>query len=398
MPENSISVRFRIKTQKIMEELEEIISSVEGFILQKSERSQHCDLLIIEMEDDLTEEFRLIDDFQTLGIAEEIFLTSRDTNPETLLKALRSGVRNFFPQPLQREEVKNALLQVKERFIERAKQGGAGKVPSKKGKIIDVMGSKGGAWVTTVAVNLAAGMAGSGGNKSIALLDMGSPFGDVSLFLGIKSPFDWTEAIRNISRLDITYLTSILFKHSSGVYVLPSPTKLPDEQRATPDDMETLIGVMRTMFDFIIIDSGQSLDGMARRLLKVSDMVLMVTTLSLPSLINVKRIFSAFRDFGYPSEKNVQILVNRFQKNSLVSTKEAEESVKKKFTWSIPNNYQLTMSAVNQGKPLCDLDAGAEISRKFKELSSALSGKSEKEGREGSAVSRMGKFLTKIMG
>jgi len=399
MPENSISVRFRIKTQKTREELEDVISSVEGFVIQKSESTQPCDLLIIEMGDNLTEEFRLINDLQTLGIVGEIFLTSRDTNPETLIKALRYGVKEFFPQPLQSGEVKTALLKVKERFTERECQGGATKASSKKGKIIDVMGTKGGAGATTVAVNLAAGMAG--GSRSIALLDMGSPFGDVSLFSGIKSLFDWTEAIRNISRLDITYLTSILVKHSSGFYVLPSPAKLPDEQNTTPDGIETLLGVMRTMFDFIIIDSGQSLDALARRLLKASDTVLLVTTLNLPSLINVKKILSAFRDLGYPSEKNVQILVNRYHKNSLVSMKEAEESVKKKILWSIPNNYQLTMSAINQGKPLSALEPGAEISKKFKELSTFFSGKSEKDGnesREGFAVSRVGKLLTKIMG
>lgn len=404
MPENSISVRFRIKTQKIREELEEIISSVEGFIIQKSESTQPCDLLIIEMGDDLTEEFRLINDLQALGIVGEIFLTSRNTTPETLLKALRSGVREFFPQPLQRGEVKNALLQLKERFMEREEQGGAGKAPSKKGKVIDVMGSKGGVGATTVAVNLAAGMAGSGGGQSIALLDMGFPFGDVSLFLGIRSQFDWTEAIRNISRLDITYLTSILFKHSSGVYVLPSPAKLADEQKVPPDSMETLLAVMRTMFDFIVIDSGHSLNALARGLLKASDTVLMVTTLNLPSLINVKKVLSTFRDLGHPSERDVQIVVNRFHKNTLVSMKEAEESVKKKFLWSIPNNYQLTMSAINQGKPLSALEPGAEISKKFKELSVSFSGNSEKEEKEirswrgVRAFSTMGKLLTKIMG
>ncbi|MEW5801471.1 MAG: AAA family ATPase [bacterium] len=398
MPENSISVRFRIKTQKIREELEEAISSIEGFVLQRSESSQPCDLLIMEMGDDPAEEFRLVNDFQTLGIAGEVFLTSDVTDSETLLKALRTGVREFFPQPLQREEVKTALIHFKERFAEQKGQGGAGKSSSKKGKIIAVLGSKGGTGTTTVAVNLAACLAGPGGGQSIALLDIGFPFGDVSLYLGIKPLFDWTEAVRNISRLDNTYLTSILTKHSSGIYVLPSPARLSGEQEIASEDMKALLEVMRTMFDFIIVDCAQALDGAGRMVLKESDTVLMVTLLSLPCLVNVKRILSTFRDFGYPSEKDIQILANRVHKNSPVSLKEAEESVKKKFLWVFPNNYQLTMRAINQGKSLCVLDHGAEISKKFRELSSAFSGRSENDAKEGFAGSRVGKLLTKIIG
>jgi Flp pilus assembly CpaE family ATPase len=37
------------------------------------------------------------------------------------------------------------------------------------------------------------------------------------------------------------------------------------------------------------------------------------------------------------------------------------------------------MSAINQGKPLLALDSGAEISKKVRGLSDALSGKSEQQ-------------------
>ncbi|MEW6380971.1 MAG: AAA family ATPase [bacterium] len=404
MPENSISVRIKSKTQKIREELEEIISSVEGFYLQRVESSEPCDLLIMEMGDDPSEEFRIMNDLQSLGIVGEVFLTSQDTNPETLLKALRTGVREFFPQPFRKEEVQSALNQFRERFRERKEQG---KAQPKKEKIINILGSKGGVGTTTVAVNLAVSLAESGGSQSVALLDMSPPFGDVSLFLGIKPAYDWAEAVRNISRLDTAYLTSIFFRHSSGVYVLPSPSRLPlvpppklhEEEKATPDEiMGTILEQIRKMFDFVIVDSGQSLEGMARGTLRLADTVLMVTSLSLPSLINVKRILSTFRDLGFPAEKNVQILVNRLQKNSTVSLKEAEASIKKKFLWSIPNNYQLTMSAINQGKPLSALDSGAEISRKFKELSDLLSGRDEGEGKEGLTGFKLPKWLTKVSG
>ncbi|MCL6582049.1 MAG: AAA family ATPase [bacterium] len=402
MPEK-ILVRCKIKSETIRKELEEIISSVEGFYVQRADSSSEpCDLLIMEVEEDnQEEELKLINNLKSLGIVSEVFLTSKNPSTETLLQALRTGVREFFPQPFNREEIRRALWRFQERWIERKIQGEAGKATPKKGKLINLLGGKGGVGTTTVAVNLAVSLSGlGGGSQSIALVDLSLPFGDVALFLGIKHLFDWAEAIRNITRLDAAYLMNILFRHPSGVYVLPSPTRLPEESEATFESLEALFALMRTMFDFIIIDSGQSLGRIARETSRLSNMSIVVTILSLPCLINVKRILSAFRDLGFPPEKDVQLVANRVQRNSLVSIKEAEESIKKKFLASIPNNYSLVSSAINQGKPLLALDSGAEISRRFKELSALLSGnrEEEEEGKTGLVSSKLPKWLTKVSG
>jgi pilus assembly protein CpaE len=53
--------------------------------------------------------------------------------------------------------------------------------------------------------------------------------------------------------------------------------------------------------------------------------------------------------------------------------------VKKRILWNIPNDFQTTMSAINQGRPLAVLDPGAEITASFKELAALISGKSQKK-------------------
>ena len=47
------------------------------------------------------------------GIARHVFLTSASTDPDVLLGALRVGAGGFFPQPVNKEEVSNALLRLK---------------------------------------------------------------------------------------------------------------------------------------------------------------------------------------------------------------------------------------------------------------------------------------------
>jgi pilus assembly protein CpaE len=376
MDQNVIVVRFEIKQPRVKEELEEVISSMEGFQIHNSGTPSPCDLLILEIGEDPEKEFQLTHNIQDSGVAREIFLTSFHLDPNLLLQALRAGAKEFFPQPINREEVKEALLKFKERR-ERVKFDGEKK---KKGKIIDVIGSKGGVGNTTIAVNLATSLIESTGSPLVALIDMNLLFGEIPIFLNIESAFNWGEVAKNISRLDSTYLMSILSKHSSGVYVLPSPTGLDGVNVASPEIIERLLSLMRNVFDYIVIDGGQALDDISLKILEMSDTVLLVAILSLPCLTNVRRLLWIFQKLGYPKQEAIKVVINRHhKKKSVISSEEAEESVNQKIFWFVPNDYPTTMSAINQGKTLSAVAPGAEVSKNLRELASRLLEKGEKE-------------------
>ena len=386
MADNPILVRFEIKQPKVKEELEGIISSTEGFQLDNSSSTVSCDLLILEIGEDLKKEFQLAHNIQDSGMAREIFFTSSRLDPELLLQALRVGAKEFFPQPIKKEEVKSALLKLKERR-------GKGKFDGEKkkhGKIIDVIGSKGGVGNTTLAVNLAASLIETPGSPLVALIDMNLLFGEIPIFLNIESVFNWGEIARNMSRLDATYLMSILSKHASGIYVLPSPTGLDGVNVANPEIIEKLLGLMRNVFDYIVIDGGQAIDDISMKILEMSDMVLLVAILSLPCLTNVKRLLWIFQKLGYPQQEDIRIVINRHhRKLTVITPKEAEESINQKIFWFIPNDYPTTMSAINQGKTLSTVAPGAEVSKNIKELASQFIEKEEKEKGKGRFWSEM---------
>ena len=368
MDENII-VRFELSQPKVKDALEEVITSMEGFKLQEEGTSLPCDLLILEIGEDLEKEFLLIQKIQDSGIAREIFLTSPRLEPHLLIQALRAGAKEFFPQPIQQEEVKAAFLKFKER-----KEKVKSEVEKKtRGKIIDVIGSKGGVGNTTMAVNLATSLVESSGSPRVALIDMNLLFGEIPIFLNIESFFNWGEVARNISRLDPTYLMSILSKHASGVYVLPSPTGLDGVNVATPEIIEKILGLMRSVFDFIVIDGGQAIDDISLKILEMSDTVLLIGILSLPCLTNVKRLLWIFQKLGYPLQDNIKIIVNRHtDKKSAIPPEEAEKSINQKIFWFVPNDYPTTMSAINQGKTLSAVAPTAEVSKNLKSLASVF--------------------------
>jgi pilus assembly protein CpaE len=375
MPENTVSVRLEIKNQKVREDLEGVISAMDGFHLQKSDVPLSCDLLILEIGDgDINKAFQIVHSFQTSGNVGEIFLTSSRLEPELLIQALRTGAKEFFPQPIKKEEVREALL----KFKGRTENQKSGEKRKERGKIIDIVGSKGGVGTTTIAVNLATSLIESKDSQSVALIDMNLLFGEIPIFLNIESAFNWGEIARNISRLDATYLMSILSRHHSGLYVLPSPTGLDGVHVVTPEIIERLLSLMRNVFDFIVIDGGQSLDDISLKILEMSDTVLLVAILSLPCLTNVKRLLWTFQRLGYPEKEKIKIIISRYHKKSLISLKDAEESIKQKISWLVPNDYTTTMSAINQGKILSSVAQGVEITKNLRELASNFLGNGEK--------------------
>jgi pilus assembly protein CpaE len=372
MSNRNKTVKLEIKNDKVRSQIAAVISSMEGFLAQRGDDPLPPDILVLEMGDDPAKDFEYLVRAKAAGGAQEFFLTARSANPDVLIQALRLGVKEFFPQPLNEADVRAAFS----RSVESgARPAQAASGPQRKGQIVNVFGGKGGVGTTTIAVNLADCMARLDSPPAVALIDMNRLFGEVPLFLGMDHVFSWVDVSKNIARLDATYLSGILYRHRSGLRVLPSPDRMDDEFTVTPQIIETLLRFMRTMFDFIIIDSGQSVDDISKMILRLSDRVLLVSVLSLPCLINVKKILNTFRNLGYPPEPSVEVVVNRFERRSIISLKEAEESIGKKAFWIVPNDFQLSMNAVNQGKPLSLVDGNAEITKAIAEMAAAVAGR-----------------------
>ena len=370
MSRSDVTIRLDTRTGGVREELETIISGIAGLQLLNSNTPAPSDILIHEIGTDLKGEFALIRELAEEGMVGEVFLTAPHPDPQVLIQALRSGAKEFISQPINRDEVERALLQA----LERRQKEGIRRTPVKRGAIIDVLGSKGGVGATTTAVNLAASLKGLKGDASVALVDMNLLFGEIPLFLDLKPAFSWAEIARNIDRLDASYLMGVLEKHKSGIHVLPPPTKLEGVALANPEVIEKILRLMQEQFDYIVIDSGQSLDPISLKILELSSLVLLLSIPSVPCLINVRRLLETFDTLGYPPESRVRIVMNRDHKKSVISSKEAEEGLQRKISWTIPNDYQTTMSAINQGKLISEISRKCDVSRNYADFAATIAG------------------------
>jgi pilus assembly protein CpaE len=365
MRKQKFSVNIKAKSRELGKELERIVKAAGG--LWCNDPKERPDLLIFELSENFDDEFKLLESLIATKSVGEVFVTSQTQDTELLLKAMRTGTKEFLSQPISESEVKTALEAFQKRM----------QLPSMKetvhnGQVIHLIGAKGGVGTTTVAVNLAMILAGIKNAGSVALMDLNTVFGEIPLFLSVKPTYHWGQIAKNVGRLDSTFLLNAMAKHASGVHILPPPSYLNGHPPLTTDIMERLLSAMKNTFDFVVIDGGQSLDGPALKAVEMSEKILLITLLSLPCLNNTKNLMKSLAGLGEFQNDKLRLVINRYLKKSDISIKEAEESVQSEIFWNIPNDYRTTMSAINRGMPLHDISPKAGITKNLVSLVDAL--------------------------
>jgi pilus assembly protein CpaE len=367
MTNNIYLIKLALKNPTVNDDLIKIIRTLGGFEIIPPGDTRKPDLLIYELAKNPERDFGMIQSLLDKRAIGNVFLTSEIADPNILMKAIRIGVSEFFPLPIEAGEVRQAL----QRFKVRKKDTVSSDV-RETGQIITTFGSKGGVGTTTVAVNLAVTLALRKESPRVALIDMNTLFGEIPLFLEISPQFHWGEITRNIDRLDNAFLSNVLTRHNTGVNVLPSPAYLNGHIRPTPEIMARLLKLMKAMFDYVIIDGGQSTDDTSLRIVELTDTLLLITILSLPCLANANKLIKSFIDLGYLNSDRIKVILNRYMKKSEISLNDAESGINKKLFRIIPNDYRTTMSAINKGKPLAKVAPKAQITQAFGELAGAL--------------------------
>jgi pilus assembly protein CpaE len=267
---------------------------------------------------------------------------SAQTDSEMLVRCMRAGAREFLTEPIALSTIAEALV--------RASVRRPAARPAKKaeGKLLVFIGAKGGSGVTTVASNFAVSLARESGQSTV-LIDLNLPLGDAALDLGINAQYSTANALQNFTRLDFNFLSKLLSKHSSGLFVLAAPDKY-TEVEASNEAVQKLLTVARQNFDYVVIDAGSRFGATGKTLFEGSSTVYLVMQVGIAELRNSNRLIS---ESLKASGAKLEIVLNRYTPRSLGID---EESITKALTvpvqWKIPNDYPAARRAQNTATPL----------------------------------------------
>lgn len=261
-----------------------------------------------------------------------------------LLRAMRSGCREFLQKPVTADQLQETLERIRSRFFVQGESSAA------KGQIVSLFGAKGGVGTTTLAVHLAAYLAKLHGKRTL-LIDHSHQLGHVGLLLGIEeSSYHFDDLIRNVDRLDNDLLGGFVARHASGLAVLTSPSTCTVRQRAQSEDLERIFAFLRQEYDFVVIDSSLQYDDAAATL-QHSDSVYLVSTPDIASLRDLSRYIEHL-GLTETSAGKLHVAINRASSQDAIHQEQIEKVVRFPVSVSIPNNYAELLSAVNAGEPI----------------------------------------------
>ncbi|MDE3041034.1 MAG: P-loop NTPase, partial [Nitrospirota bacterium] len=310
----------------------------------------------------------------------EVFLTASRTDPQILLEAFRLGVKEFLPQPLTRQEVEPALARFEERF-----NGRVSGAEMQSGRVVSVIGARGGVGTSTVATNLATSVQQASQRESAALVDLDLHGGDLGLFLDLHASQGLKHLSKDISRLDETIIRSSLAQHSSGLHLLTSGYEGFDEVAPTTGSTMRVIGLLRSMHRHVFVDCGHVLESAVKEALDCSDQIIVVTTLSLPTIRRTKRLLEALGAWQYQAGK-VLVVVNRYVNDQKELLSETEDMLGLRMAGLIPNDYPTASEALDHGKPLTIMASRTTIGQWYLRGTDQLIG--DKAAVKGTAVGK----------
>jgi pilus assembly protein CpaE len=376
-----IAVSIDCRSEEVCRTFEELVSRRLHYLIAKGQGTGAVDMLLLELD-----EFRPQQTFdrvrQLLSTAPdlEIFLTGSRMDTQLLLEAFRVGVKEFLPQPLTRQEVEPALARFEERFA-----GKTSDLAMQAGKVIAVLGVKGGVGASTVATNFAISVQQAKPQDPVALIDLDIHGGDLGLFLEVPTSQGLTHLTKDISRLDETILRSTMVRHPSGLRFLASGCDAYDDFIFEAGSMMRMTSLLRSIHRLVFIDCGHILNPSVKEVLDSADQTILVTTLSLPAIRRTKRLLEIWFAAHYPPTK-LALVVNRYEKDQKDLVAETEALLGMPIAGLIPNDYESASEAINHGKPLTVMASRTPIGQWYLREVGQLIG----EQAEGSVASSKG--------
>ncbi|RIK78183.1 MAG: pilus assembly protein CpaE [Planctomycetota bacterium] len=352
-----------------------------AFFVDVVEQTQP-EIALIAMDSDPQRAVKLIHETLQRAPTCAVLVTSSSTDGRLILESMRAGAKEFLTEPLRPEDLATALQRV------RRQVAGGGPSSQKAGcQVFAVAGATGGVGASSIAVNLACALAADSSN-SVVLVDLDVALGDADVFLDAIPEYTLADIAQNVERLDLTLLKKSLTVHASGVHLLPRPMHLEDARLITPDKLQRVIGLLKTSFTHLVLDTSKSYSELDMLALRSADEVLMITQLDLPCMRNVVRLLMTF-DEDEALRSKVRVVVNRFgQDSGQISMKKARDTIGRDIYWQVPNDYRVMVEVRNNGVPLLQHAPKAAITQSIGQLADQLCGKKADDDGEREGKSR----------
>jgi pilus assembly protein CpaE len=268
-------------------------------------RRRQPNLILIEIDRATSEITTLSRDLQGLvpdAAIAAAFLPDRldhsQSEGATLIELLRAHVRDFLRRPLAATELRGVIDRL---FTRRSG------VAAAHGRVAAFLSNKGGIGKSTLAVNVACGLALRHPDE-VLLIDTSLQIGTCAMMLDLKPTTSIVDAIRERDRLDKTLLRHLTLRHGSGLRLLAAPADALEASEVNDEAIARIVNMARRSFEYVIIDTFPILDSVLMTILDVADLDFVVVQGMAPAVAAIARLLPVLEGLGVQQSRQRLVL------------------------------------------------------------------------------------------
>jgi pilus assembly protein CpaE len=255
------------------------------------------------------------------------------------------------------------------------------------GRIIAVVGAKGGVGASTIAHNVAWAIARDLAMDSV-VADLDLAFGTAGLDYNQDPPQGIADAVFSPDRIDTAFLDRLLSKCTDHLSLLAAPATLDRVYDFGVEAFDAVFDTLRTTMPCIVLDIPHQWSGWTKRALVSADDILIVAAPDLASLRNTKNMFDLLKA-SRPNDRPPLYCLNQVgvPKRPEINAAEFAKAIENQPIVTIPFDPQMFGSAANNGQMIAEVAANHRTTEMFLQVAQRLTGRSETKKPKGSLLS-----------
>ncbi len=322
-----------------------------GWSISDVDTAAQPDLFIYELRGDNDLELDEFEAFiETHREAFPIFVSYANGDINTIRRLMRAGIKDVFPQPIQGNELAQAVIVAISEKRKKIKTSMGG-----KGGVTCFVNTKGGSGTTTIATNVAYALAKEH-KAEVAILDFDIQFGSVALQLDLHPKNSIMEALIQPDRVDPVFVRALMTRHEgSGLDVLASPADLSPIDGISAAAVNRLLAAAAEVYDYVIIDLPRIYTPWTLAAMKFADPVMLVIQNDLATIRDAKLMLERMNHDGV-SLANIELINNRaMSKDSSVTIDQLKETLGREMVRRVRNDHKTAAHAEDQGRPIIEV-------------------------------------------
>jgi len=238
------------------------------------------------------------------------------------------------------------------------------------GEQVVFYGGKGGVGTSVLATNLACVLAQETGAR-VALVDFDLQFGDVGVLLNLPQTQSISDLVDAIDIVDQDFIGDVMSTGPAGVRVLPAATSPELADLVTAEHVQKILGLLRTMFDFVVVDTSSHLGDITLAALDTASSVILVTAPSITSVKNAKLALRLMESISIPISA-ITLVLNRCEAHTEFNNDSIESHLKFPITIQVPHDPRTVVNSINRGDPFVVNHPEVEASQRVRQLAAHL--------------------------